>query len=113
MHFFDPIETRSLLRRHAFVRWQKVPGNGFSCGSRLVALRGSPQRFIRGDEEKAGAASRTLSMCDPVDESMFPAAAPHPVTAVRKIATRTRPYSTQIIVMRISYTTHRNKGRFP
>jgi hypothetical protein len=62
---------------------------------------------------KAGAASRTLSMRDAVDESMFPAAAPHSITAVRKTTIRVRPYSTKMILIPIPYTVRRNKARFP
>jgi hypothetical protein len=52
-------------------------------------------------------------MRDAVDEPMCPAAAPHPVTAVRKITIRRRAYSPEKIVMRIAYTVRRNKARFP
>jgi hypothetical protein len=52
-------------------------------------------------------------MRNAVDESIVPAAAPHPATAVRKTATRTRAYSSPKIVMQIAYTVRRNKARFP
>jgi hypothetical protein len=99
MHFSDPTETRSLFRHHVVIRRQKILGKpAFHARSRFVAQR---------------AARRIQSMRDTVDEPMFPAAAPHPATAVRKIATRTRAYSPQNIVMRIAYTVRRNKARFP
>ncbi|MBX3712536.1 MAG: hypothetical protein KF800_11290 [Lysobacter sp.] len=44
---------------------------------------------------------------------LAPAAAPHPATTVRKTTIRLRPYDAPGSVMRIAYTVHRNKARFP